>query len=233
LGTILGDTHPLSAAYRDFWNCYISEFKSHMHYEIDTRKVIKPVHILCSIQLVVFKWFTSKKLRRTPAEPQFQDILDRLSLQIYSNPTLPPPLYQLINPRPFPGGTKTITTGTAVTDESSTVSALTNATGITGTARTTMSQFGNPITNPNQDPALQALLPTAVRVKDLLGQDEAPRNEANSPMCLSYHLRGVCSSTCRRKVDHDRALTQADKTLLSNWIVDQLAKRRAAGAILP
>jgi len=237
LGTVLGETHPLTTHYRDFWRTYTSEFKGRFHQEIDIRKVIKPVHILRNIQLIVFKWFSTKKLHRTPTEPQFLDILDRISLHLYTNPNLPPALYQAVyqkNPRtPLLPEQSTIVSDDASTNSS--VSALTSATGITGASRYTAltSRYGPPVTNPNPDPNLQALLPATVRIKDLLGTDEAPKNEANTPMCISYHIRGVCFTNCRRLRDHDRPLTTTDKTILSNWVVDQLAKRRAAGAIPP
>ena len=235
LGAVLGDNHPLTKNYRTFWTSYSLGFKSRIHFEIDTRRVIKPVHLLRNIQLITYNWFSIKKLRHMPADPPFQDILDRISLGFYSNPTLPAPLYQLINPRP-PQGTRQLLGGPAsiVSDDASTVSALTGATGLTGAARTvTSSRHGDPVKNPSPDPTLQALLPQTVRVKELIGGDEVPKNEANGPMCLSYHLRGLCFTNCRRKADHERPLTTTDKAVLSNWVVDTLAKRRASGVLPP
>jgi hypothetical protein len=237
LGTILGERHPLTMHYRDFWKTYSSEFKGRFHHVIDIRRVIKPVHILRSLQLVVFKWFSTKKLHRAPADPPLLDILDRLSLHLYTNPTLPPALYQAVYQKnqktPLIPGQNTIVSDDAST--TSAVSALTSATGLTGTSRytSTTSRYDPAVTNPHPDPNLQALLPATVRIKDLLGTDKAPKNEANSPMCLSYHIRGICFANCRRLRDHDRPLTVADKNILLNWVVDQLAKRRAAGAIPP
>ena len=241
LGAVLGNNHPLMSAYRRFWKTAQEEFKSRLYHEIDTRRVIKPVHILRSIQLIVFNWFTSKKLHRTPAVPQFHYILDRISMYMYTNPILPPNLYQLIAPRPTPKFPLPIPSiATQVTDDASThsnMSSVTGATGTTGLTRGTFgtghSRYGTAVANPSVDSTLLALLPPTVRIKDLLGTDDAPRNENNKPMCLSYHLRGLCFTNCRRVVDHSRPLTATDKVQLSNWVVDQLAKRRAAGAIPP
>jgi len=102
IGAILGDGHPLTVAYREFWDTFNAVYKEQIHFELDTHKVIKPVHLLRSIQLVVFKWFQAKKFRRTPANPPFANILDRISLRMYTNPVLPPALYQLIIPRTPP-----------------------------------------------------------------------------------------------------------------------------------
>lgn len=237
VGTILGNNHPITMAFRTFWTAFNSEYKARLHHEIDSRKFIKPVHILRSLQLSIFNWFNAKKMRRTPTPPPFMDILERLSVYSYTTPVLPPPLYQLINPKPptrppptFPG---TIPPP-IVSDDASMQSGMSSITGATGLTRlTSHPRYGQSVTNPALDPALAALLPATVRVKDLLGNDDAPKNEQNNPMCLSFHLRGVCFAGCRRKTDHDRPLTNTDKNLLSNWVIDQLAKRRASGAIPP
>jgi len=92
IGAILGDRHPLTVAYREFCDTFNAKYKEQIHFELDTRKVIKPVHLLHSIQLVVFKWFQAKKFRCTPANPPFTDILDRISLHMYTNPVRPPDL---------------------------------------------------------------------------------------------------------------------------------------------
>jgi hypothetical protein len=111
------------------------------------------------------------------------------------------------------------------------MSSVTAATGLS--QFTNQSRYGSPAHNPSLDPTLATLLPATVRVKDLIGNDEAPKNESNAPMCLSYHIRGICFAGCQRKADHNRPLTPTDKATLSNWVIDQLAKRRASGAIPP
>jgi len=180
----------------------------------------------------------SKRLRRTPTAPQFTDILERVSLYLYTNPILPPALYQLIAPRP-PNIRLTIQTGSiqtpgaaTISDDASSQSGVSALTGNTGdTTRTQQSKYGTPVSNPNLDPTLVALLPPTVRIKDLIGNDEPPKNETGGRMCLSFHLRGLCFTNCRRTADHTRPLTQIDKTVLFNWVIDTLAKWRAAGTI--
>jgi hypothetical protein len=113
-------------------------------------------------------------------------------------------------------------------------SGMSSVSGATGLSRiSAATRYGPAVNNTSLDPALSALFPPTVRIKDLLGNDETPQNENNNPMCLSFHLRGLCSSNCRHKLDHERPLTPADKNLLSNWVIDQLAKRRASGTIPP
>jgi len=72
IGAILGDGHPLTVAYREFCDTFNAEYKEQIHFELDTCKVIKPVHLLHSIQLVVFKWFQAKKIDALQPIPRFQ-----------------------------------------------------------------------------------------------------------------------------------------------------------------
>jgi hypothetical protein len=98
---------------------------------------------------------------------------------------------------------------------------------LSGGGRSTTSRSGTFIKNPNVDTSLQGLLPSGVKINDLVGSDAAPMGDDNTPYCLSYHIRGGCFSNCHRKDNHTKALSQADKQKLSNWIVDQTAKLKA------
>jgi hypothetical protein len=190
IGAVLGEQHPITAAYRPFWTAFCRRFRTRLHDEIDEHRIIKPVHILCHIQLLCFNWFHAKKDGLQPEAPNFLKLLEKISLSIYTLPTLPLPLYQLINPRPQPN--PTIAGAGTVTDDSttvsgSTVSTLTNQTTPTGPTQLTV-RTRTPVTNPAQDATLQALLPTTVCIRDLLGPDDAPKNAAGAAHCLAYHL---------------------------------------------
>jgi hypothetical protein len=102
MGTILGEGHPLTTHYRSFWLAFTKQFRDQLHFEIDVRKVIKPVHMLQNVQLVVLHWFQAKKCSLVPSTPPFQDILTRISLSLYINPTLPSALYHLVTSKPGP-----------------------------------------------------------------------------------------------------------------------------------
>jgi len=239
IATVLGETHPITTSYRIFWSAFCRRFRSRIHREIDDRKVIKPVHVLRNIQLACFQWFNAKKDGTTPEAPNFLKILEKIGLSTYTLPTLPLPLYQLIQPKPPSIPSPTLPpslagTGSASSLDSISLAAQSIISALTNNSLPTRDRTGKTslaVTNPTPDTTLSAVLPSNVRIKDLMGTDEAPRNEAGSPMCLSFHIRGACFSNCRRKADHERPLTPKDKQTLSNWVIDQLAKRRAAGAI--
>jgi hypothetical protein len=44
--------------------------------------------------------------------------------------------------------------------------------------------------NINVDSTLQSLLPPGVKITELLGNDPVPLGDDNTPMCLSYHIKG-------------------------------------------
>jgi len=243
MGTILGEGHPLTTHYRSFWLAFTKQFRNQLHFEIDVRKVIKPVHVLRNVQLIVFHWFQAKKCSLIPSTPPFQDILTRISLSLYINPTLPSALYHLVTSRPGPKLSMVIdkpppnsddaTTATGISTisgsaaASSVISGLTLGSGTQGSGTQGSGRSGAFIRNPTVDTSLQGLLIPGVRITDLVGSDPVPSGEDNNPICLAYHIRGGCYSNCRRRANHERALTPTDKQKLSNWLVDQTAKLRA------
>jgi hypothetical protein len=100
----------------------------------------------------------------------------------------------------------------------STVSALTASVRTAGTSRA-----GTFVPNPHGDINLQRLVPFNMKIRDLMGSASPPLNDDNLPMCLSFHVKGGCFSNCRRRADHTRPLTAADKDRLRNYIADRLA----------
>jgi len=231
MAVVLGEAHPLTVHYRLFWASFTRQFRNQLHYEIDVRRIIKPVHILRNIQLITFHWFQAARAQLPNTTPPFQDILTRISLSLYQNPNLPPALYQLImhkhNPKTL------IIDPTSDKDDASTATGLSTLTPGTSLSKATTTpslvsgRSGNFVRNPAVDSALQSLLPTGVKINDLLGSDPVPTGDDNNPFCLAYHIRGGCFTNCRRKASHDKALSAKDKQQLSNWLVDQTAKLRA------
>jgi len=233
LFVILGANHPLSGQYHLFWTAFTRQFRNQLHYEIDTRRIIKPVHILRNIQLICYHWFQSQRSHVPPSTPQFLDILTRISLSTYYNPNLPQSLYQLVSPKPLSRILTDLTKSGG--DDSSTVttgmSTLTPGSEKPGPSlsglKTTGSRSGTFVRNSAVDPALRGLLPPGIKILDIVGSDAVALADDNSPICLSFHIRGGCFTNCRRKDNHSRDLSAAEKQRVSNWMVDQTAKLRA------
>jgi hypothetical protein len=239
IGAVLGNTHPITVAYRPFWTSFTKRYRDRLLNEIDGTKVIKPVHILRTIQLACFDWFDAKRTRVVPENPNFLDIWKRISLNAYTLPSLPPALYYQVYPKlqllrhapntpisgASQGSTSSAPTG-ATTDDSTTaspMSGITSATGLTGATTRTL-RSTTMVINENPDRHLLSLVPFNRKLKDLMGDTYPPNTDAGQQICLSFHVKGACYSNCRRKPTHGMTLNLQEKQRLENYIADRLEK---------
>jgi hypothetical protein len=165
LVTVLGEPHPLTTNYRLFWDAFTKQHHQLLQHKIDTRRVIKPVHILWNLQLICFHWFAAKQARLPPTPPSFPDILTRISLALYTCPTLPLPLYQLLQAKGTPLLRTTTMSGPHPAPMSSTITpddatqASSGVSTITASIHTgTSSRAGTFVPNNNGDISLQRLV---------------------------------------------------------------------------
>jgi len=227
LGTVLGDNHPVTVAYRAFWERLIHSMRDDLQTKLDTKGYIRPAHIMRSIQLDVHAYFEDARKQITPKVPDFQDLLHRIRIQNYVLPRLPPPLYALLMPTK-PTSTVAISQAQRSGTTSTTPSAasVSDMSSLSGTLPPSLvsSKEDTFVPNTGGDPALQKLVPRSVKLRDLIGKDPEPLSDSNRPLCLSYHLRTGCWSNCKRGYDHNRTLTAPEKIRLENFVNLQLAK---------
>jgi hypothetical protein len=100
LGTILGSAHTLTTTYRNFWTMLSKGYRQEIHQIVDHKGWLKPAHLLRSVQLICYNWFSQKKHHLTPTSPHYSHLLQRITLNIYMLPWLPPALNKLAHPRP-------------------------------------------------------------------------------------------------------------------------------------
>jgi len=242
LGTVLGNTHVLTVKYREFWGSLSQAYRQELQHLIDNRRYVKPVHVLRSVQLICYNWFTMRRAQLTPLQPDFGAILQSIVLNTYVLPSLPPALYRLTYPRQqqstlpalistssASGSSGTGSSGTGTTSDSSIVSGLTTPTLVSSTGQLTRSR-GSHIANLNPDARLLQLVDPGVRVKDLMGSDPPPSLDNGNQICLSYLLRQGCWSTCRRANTHGQALNDNEHARLVTYLTTQMQKLRAASA---
>jgi hypothetical protein len=228
LGTVLGDAHPLTVAYREFWERIIHALQDELQSKLDTKGFIKPVHILRSVHLDIQAYFEDVRRQVKPDPPNFVGILHRIRNHTYVLPRLPAPLYTLLNPNPKhnlqPPGHGQISTISTPSVTSSDISTISGTIPSQATGALTPSMAGTWIPNSQPDDTIRSLVPKEVKLRDLIGRDPEPQTDSNRPMCLSYHLRPGCWSNCKRAYDHHRALTGPEKVRLTNFVNIQLAK---------
>lgn len=99
LGVVLSSQHIITNAYRQLWDLLCSGLRVELQFIIEYKGYVKPTHILRSIQLTCYAWFTHKRAQLPPPPPDFVSIARNITLQLYVLPHLSPALYQLAYPK--------------------------------------------------------------------------------------------------------------------------------------
>jgi hypothetical protein len=89
LGVVLGTNHIVTAAYRQFWDMLSITMRDDIRDQIDVQCSLRPAHLIRSVQLIVYTWFSTWRQNGIPPRPNFVDILWRLQMASYQLPTLP------------------------------------------------------------------------------------------------------------------------------------------------
>jgi hypothetical protein len=231
LGTVLGDAHPITVAFRAFWEKLIHSLRDELQTKLDAKGHIKPAHILRSIQLDMHAYFEDTRRQVEPVVPDFVGILHRIRNHTYILPRLPPPLYAALNPK---AGGLTLSQGSVATQSTPTTWGSSDVSTISGTvpsfvagsqapSLTGTAPTGTFVPNLQSDDTISTLVPKEIKLRELIGRDVEPLSDSNRTMCLSYHLRPGCWSNCKRAYDH-RVLTEPEKIRLRNFVNLQLAK---------
>ncbi|MFN9909845.1 MAG: hypothetical protein ACK56F_27625, partial [bacterium] len=75
LGVVLGNVHPLTSAYREFWTLLMQTYRLEVQQIINCRPYKKPAHELRSVQLICYNLFIVRRGHLTPPAPNFKYIL--------------------------------------------------------------------------------------------------------------------------------------------------------------
>jgi hypothetical protein len=248
LGVVLGCTHPITQAYRAFWNLLSQGFRLEIQQIIDVKAYVKPAHVLRSVQLVCYSWFLQKRNKVTPPTLEFASILYNMTLNTYIIPHLPSALYRLAYPKSSAVSDTPSLIGSSVsgsTISSSSGSATGSASVISGlTLHSAHNQPTNTDTNSGQgrrskgtfqanlapDHALHRLIDSGVRLRDLIGNTAPPKLDNGTPICLSFYCTPGCWSNCSRASAHFKTLSAAEKARLEDYLKTQMQVWRSARA---
>jgi hypothetical protein len=66
IGILLGPIHPLSSAFKQMWTLMQSNIHEDLHVSLEYRAYVKHTHILQSLQLIFYSWFTHWQDHLTP-----------------------------------------------------------------------------------------------------------------------------------------------------------------------
>jgi hypothetical protein len=231
IAVFLGTTHPLLVAFPELWVLLQTTVRDKLHSLLDYKRYVKPTHILRSVQLTFFTWFTHKKARLTPPNPNFKLTIQQLLRQVYVLPNLPPALYHLAYPKwqpPIPSGPLVpglISTGSS--DASGSAGSSSGGSG-PGSDVSTVSGLTTPtvppqnrgaaVINLHPNAALQTLLSANIRIKDIIGNTKPPEFDTGGEMCLAYLVRNSCVTNCRRAAQHRANLNPAEQARLEQYI---------------
>jgi hypothetical protein len=241
IAVVLGTAHPLTAAFRQMWNLMKSSLREDLHAALEYRSYVKPTHILRSVQLNFYSWFTHRRARLTPPNPDFQAILHNILMQVYVLPSLPPSLYQLVYPKKglflssasVPGTVSTGSSTSAYTPSAS--SGASSGSTVSGLTAASASQVtggrGSRIVNLDPIAAITSLVPSTAKLKDLIGTSNPPKHDNGTDMCLSFLLRQGCWSNCKRANQHTSVLSANEQRRLQEYLQQRLPTLTAASGL--
>ncbi len=224
VGTVLGSNHIITTTYRAFWNLLARSYRNELQQIIDTKRYIKPAHLLRSIQLICYNWFAQRRAQLNPPPPDFTSILYNVTLNTYVLPNLPPALYKLAYPKPAPLSMPTLID----------LSSQSSASGTSSSGNSTISSISTPpqrrnthVVNLAPDASLVNLIPPGMQIKDIIAQDPPPLLDDGSQVCLAFLLRQGCWSSCRRAAAHTHTLTPTEHARLTTYLTNQARRLRS------
>jgi hypothetical protein len=163
--------------------------------QIDVQLTLRPTHLLRSIQLIIYTWFTSRKSNVQPATPDFADVLIRIQLSSYQLPGLPGMYHDLTYAIKPQLSISTPTSGGTTMSDLSTIMGLSRRPqGVLPQVDAVPKHRNVFVRNAEPDTALQALVPAHIQLRNIIKNDQVPLNDSQQPMCLSFHLRRSCWS---------------------------------------
>jgi hypothetical protein len=194
IAVILGDNHVLTQAYRQFWDL-LSTVRDDIRDQIDIQLSLRPTHLLRSIQLIIYSWFNAKRLNSQLEPPNFVDILNRIQLSSYQVPGLPGMYHDLTYSMKPQSSVTTTTTSSSSTGFSSDLSTITGISRRIPGATQPPPLIDAPtkgrnvfVRNADPDSTLQDLVPAHIQLRNIIKNAQVPLNDAQQPMCLSFHL---------------------------------------------
>jgi len=245
IAVVLVTGHPLTMAFHKMRLLICSSICNDLHSTLEYRAYIIHTHILHSVKLIFYTWFSHHQAHLAPSPRDFKPIIHQILMQVYVLQTLLSQLYLLIYSRKNNNSAtsipSTISTGASSNSSGSgagsgrtsisgaspgtSVSSLTTLTG--GSTPTGSSGIppghGAHIINLYPIPAVVNLVTFLAKLKDIIGTMDPPKLDNGGETCLSFLLHNGCWSNCHHATQHNSALTANEQTCLTQYLTQCMA----------
>jgi hypothetical protein len=220
--TLFGAQHAIVVQYRQLWVALLGQHCLRLRTAIEEHKTIHPIHILCSIQLKCFNYFEGIRTSAPTPPPNFVAILTRFADGEYTPPDLPAQLHLLVSPNKSPtsllqGHTRPLPQ--QCTSDKSVMSALSGYASYANHSPPTTSATGTFVENPSPDYNFQQMVLFNVQLHQLTNKHPLPTTDDNRQLCVTYHVRRGCNTSCKRNYSH-RPLSATEQQCLENFLAD-------------
>jgi hypothetical protein len=221
--TLFGAQHTIVLQYRQFWAALLSQHRLRLRTAIEEHRTIHPIHILRSVQLKCFNYLEGLRIAASAPPPNFVTILTRFADGEYTPPDLPAPLHLLVFPKTAPGRPRPL--APPRNSERSIMSALSGYVSYTNLPESYTNPppeqptTGSFVENPSPDFNFQRMVPFNVQLRQLTSKTTPPTTDDNRQLCVTYHVRRGCNSSCKRSYSH-RSLSATEKQRLGNFLAD-------------
>ncbi len=129
--------------------------------------------------------------------------------------------------------TNSLSSGT-VSSAGTSNSVISGLTTVSGSSLPLTGTRGARIANLAPIQSIAALLPSTIKLKDLMGTAAPPKHDSGAQMCLSFLLRGGCWSNCKRGTQHVSTLSTGEQQRLTQYLTQRLsAVAPSSGATIP
>lgn len=220
LHVLLGPTHVVTAAFDEFWTAWQASQPYLLNIRTRTPGLF-PALTVRWVQLRASLWFAQQATQHGNwAAPNFVQLLVDIRLQTLWEPYIPDQ-YLIPQPQPPPQLEPRFPT---LTPPAQPLGPTPRAPGSQAQGTPTTPAAGGRGTlerkSAPRNQVFQPFVDLPVRVKDVLeragAQNRPPENATGVEMCLSYHIKGMCNTACRRRGDH-RDHTPAEDESLLGW----------------
>ena len=219
LHTLFGPTHQLTRNWDVFWTNWNAGLTFLLNIRTRTPGLF-PALTMRWNQLRTSLWFHQQGIQNgTVQVPNFGSLLTKIRLQEVWEPYIP--TRYLTAPQPDAPHLPTLNLPLAQPSPAPPALAPPATPSLpTGPGPTTGAQGRGTLeckTSP-LNPVFQPFINLALRVRDVLCRagpaNRVPNNAGGTEMCLSYHIKGMCNTSCAHRADHRDHTPDEDNALL-------------------